>query len=162
MSIRTLSASAVRELFAQHSGAVLLACVTFDHPTMDTPARVVNNAEDITFDGHLYRGLPFELSLPDDVEDRVPNLEIRIDNVERTLIELLRTVVSELPSVVIDIVRVQDGIVTREIGPLSFSLIGHEITVDSVTLTVGHAIDILNEPATQEIFNPGLAPGLFA
>lgn len=162
MTVRNISAGAMRELFAQHSGAAMLACLTFDHPSMTTPARIVNNTENITFNGNTYSALPFELTLPDDIEDKIPSLEIRIDNVERTLVDLLRSVVDDLPAVTVDIVRVQGGTVTREIGPLSLSLMQSEINTDAVTLTVGHAIDILNEPATQEIFNPGMAPGLFA
>lgn len=162
MAVRNLSAAALRELFAQHSGVPMFACVTFTHATLNEPARIINNTESLTYNGNVYTALPFEMTLPDDVEDRVPSLEIRIDNVERTLIELLRTVVDDLPAVQIEIVRVQNGGVHREIGPLSFSLMSHEIDVDTVTLQVGLALDILNEPATQEILNPGLAPGLFA
>lgn len=161
MSVRNISAGAMRELFAQHSGAVMLACLTFDHPTMAAPVRVVNNTQDVTHDGQIYTALPFEVTLPDDIEDRVPSLEITIDNVDRTLVELLRTVVTDLPSVQLEIVRAQDYTTTREIGPLSLSLIGSDINVDTVTLTVGHAIDILGEVATSEIFNPGTAPALF-
>ena len=162
MTVRNISAGAMRELFAEHSGAAMFACLTFDHPTMSAPERVVNNTEDVTYDGQTYTALPFELTLPDDVEDRAPSLEIRIDNVERSLVELLRSVVTDLPSVQLEIVRVQDSTVTLEIGPLSLSLLSSDINVDVVTLTVGHAIDILNEPGTKEIFNPKTAPGLFA
>lgn len=162
MTVRNISAGAMRELFAQHSGAAMFACLTFDHPTMTAPVRVVNNTVDITHNGELYTGLPFEPVLPDDIEDRVPSLEIRIDNVDRQLVEILRTVVTDLPSVLLEIIRVQGGVTTTEIGPLALSLISSDINVDVVTLTVGHAIDILNEPATSEIFNPGTAPGLFS
>lgn len=162
LAVRNLSAAAMRELFAQHSGAAMLMCLTFTHASLSEPIRIVNNTQNVTYNGNVYIALPFEADLPDDVEDRMPSLEVRIDNVERTLVELLRTVVDDLPGVQIDVVRVKNGSVTREIGPLSLSLMSHDINVDTVTLQIGLALDILNEPATQEILNPGLAPGLFA
>lgn len=160
MTVRNLSSGAIRDLFVQNSGAVMLSCVTFNHFELPEPIRVVNNTVAIQFDGHEWIALPFELTLPSDNEDRVPNLEMIIDNIDRTLVELLRSV-SSMPSVRVDIIRVDGATITREIGPLDFSLLSSDIGVDAVTLTIGYAFDILNEPATQDILNPGTAPGLF-
>ncbi|USZ48140.1 DUF1833 family protein [Halomonas sp. DN3] len=160
MAVRSISADTMRELFAQNSGAMMLACVQFTHAQMSEPARIVNNTENIQFNGQTYIGLPFELTLPSDTEERIPTVEMRVDNVDRTLVDLLRSVDSP-PGVRLDIVRVQGGAVTPEIGPLDFVLLNSDIGVDVVTLSIGYAMDILNEPAVAEIFNPGLAPGLF-
>nr|WP_300312729.1 DUF1833 family protein [Halomonas sp.] len=160
MAVRSISAGAVRELFAQHSDAVMLMCLAFSHADMSEPVRIVNNKVAIQFDGHQWIGLPFEPTLPEDTDEKIPNVQIRVDNVDRTLVELLRSV-SSMPSVRMYVVRVQNGTVTREIGPLDLSLLSHDIGIDTITLDIGYAIDLLNEPACQDILNPGTAPGLF-
>lgn len=160
MAVRSISANTMRELLAQNSTAVMLMCVTFTHAEMAEPLRIVNNTVPIQFNGYQWTALPFKPTLPEDTEDRVPNIELVVDNVDLTMVELLRSV-SSPPGVQIDVVNVQGGTVTREIGPLDFSLLSHDIGVDTITLTIGYAIDILNEPAVQDILNPGTAPGLF-
>lgn len=161
MTTRTITADGLRELFAQHSGSVMLALVTFDHSTLPEPVRLVNDTRSLEYGGNTYIALPFELDLPDDVEDKVPSIELKVDNVDRRMVQLLRSV-SDPPDVTIEIVRVSNGMVTGELGPLDFSLLDASITAETVTLQIGYAVDILNEPATQHIFNPGTAPALFA
>lgn len=160
MAVRSISANTMRELLAQHSGSVMLTCVTFTHAEMSEPLRIVNNTVPIQFNGYQWTALPFTMTLPEDTEDRIPNIEMVVDNVDLTMVELLRSV-SSPPGVQVDVVNVQGSTVTREIGPLDFSLLSHDIGVDTITLTIGYAIDILNEPAVQDILNPGTAPGLF-
>lgn len=161
MATRNISAEGLRELFAQHSGSVMLAIATFHHATLPEPIRLVNDTRALEYGDNSYIALPFQLDLPDDVEDKVPNIELKVDNVDRRLVQLLRSV-SDPPDVTIEIVRVSDNAVTGELGPLDFSLLDAKIGAQTVTLQIGYAVDILNEPATQHIFNPGTAPALFA
>lgn len=158
---RTISPAGLRELFAQHSGHVLLTLLTVSHATLPEPLRLVNDRRSLEHDGHTWTALPFELVLPADTEDEIPHVELRIDNVGRVLTELLRTV-AEPVDVELSVVRVApDGSVTPELGPLDFSLLDAQIRTDVITARLGYEIDVLNEPATREIFNPSLAPGLF-
>ena len=159
MTVRNISAEGLRELFAQNSGAVMLTLLTFSHATLPTPIRLVNDRRPLTY-GQSYIALPFEMTLPDDLEERIPNVEVKIDNIGRELVTLLRST-SEIVAVDVEVVRVQNGTVTSELGPLDFSLLDAKITPQTITLSIGYAIDILNEQATKEIFNPGTAPALF-
>lgn len=161
MTVRNISAEGLRELFAQNSGAVMLTLLTFSHATLPTPIRLVNDRRPLTYGGQSYIALPFEMTLPDDLEERIPSVEVKIDNVGRELVTLLRST-SEIVAVDVEVVRVQNGVVTSELGPLDFSLLDAKITPQTITLSIGYAIDILNEQATKEIFNPGTAPALFA
>tara|TARA_A100000171_G_scaffold28305_3_gene26442 strand:+ start:2717 stop:3202 length:486 start_codon:yes stop_codon:yes gene_type:complete len=158
---RAISASGLRELFAQESGHVLLAAVTFDHADLDDPVRLVNDMQSLQHNGTTYLGLPFELTLPPDSEDEIPTLQMKLDNVDRSLVTLLRSVEGP-PAVDVEIVRVDpQGATTSELGPLPFSLLDSRFGATSVTLKIGYLTDVLNEPATREIFNPSVAPGLF-
>lgn len=158
---RAISATGLRELFVQESGHVLLAAVTFDHDDLDDPVRLVNDMRPLQHNGSTYTGLPFEVTLPPDSEDEIPTLQMKLDNVDRLLVTLLRSVEGP-PSVGVEIVRVDpQGTVTSELGPLPFSLLDSQFGATSVTLKIGYLTDVLNEPATREIFNPSLAPGLF-
>ncbi|MFP1683332.1 DUF1833 family protein [Alloalcanivorax sp. C16-1] len=159
--IRPISAAGLRELFARESAHVLLAAVTFDHEMLAEPVRLVNDMQALQHNGQTYMALPFELTLPPDSEDEVPALQLKIDNVDRSLAAILRSV-TDPPSVDVEILRVDEaGTVTSEMGPLSFSLLDASIGAAAVTLKIGYLVDVLNEPATKEIFNPSLAPGLF-
>lgn len=160
MTVRNISAEGVRDLFAQHTDAAIFALVSFSHPDIPGVVRVVNDEVPLTHHGVEYQGLPFNLDLASDTEEHIPSLEMTVDNVERLLVEQLRSVPSPA-DVIIEIVRVKQGQITTELGPLDFQLLDSQINVSTVTLTIGHAVDILNAAATQDIFNPGTAPGLF-
>lgn len=158
---RMISADGLRELFAQNSGHLMLALLTITHAGLPAPVRLVNDRRPLVFGGHEYQPLAFELTLPADTEDQIPHVELRLDNVNRALVELLRSVVEPVP-IALDVVRVApDRTVTLELGPLEFSMLDAALTPSTVTIRLGYEIDILNEQATREIFNPSLAPGLF-
>lgn len=158
---RTISPDALRELFAQHSDHVLLTLLTISHVTLSDPLRLVNDRRNLEYGDHTWTALPFELVLPADTEEEIPYVELRIDNIGRVLTELLRSV-AEPVNVELSVVRVApDGSVTPELGPFDFSLLDAQIRPDVITARLGYEIDVLNEPATREIFNPSLAPGLF-
>lgn len=161
MTVRNISSDGLRELFAQQSGAVMLTLLTFSHATLPEPIRLVNDRRALTYGGQTYTALPFEITLPADLEDQIPSVDVKIDNVGRELVTLLRST-SDVVDVDMEIVRVQGGVVNRELGPLDFSLLDAKITAQTITLSIGYAIDILNTQATSEIFNPGTAPALFS
>lgn len=161
MSIRNISAEGLRDLFDQHTGSAMFALVSFYEPNGTMYARVVNNTENITHNGAEYIGLPFELTLPNSSDEQIPQLTLKVSNVDRTLVELLRGV-EEPPNVAIEVVRVTlAGNVTTELGPMDMSLLSADISAASVSLTIGYQDDILNSPATGDIFNPGTSPALF-
>lgn len=164
---RAISAEGLRELFAQESGHLMLALLTIPHATLPEPIRLVNDRAALEYEGHTYQPLPFELTLPADLEDQIPHIELRIDNIGRALVELLRSQLEPV-EVVVDLVRVAPPAigstareVVREMGPLDFSLLDVQIGPAVITARLGYVIDILNTAATQHIMNPSLAPGLF-
>ena len=159
---RTITADGLRELFAQDSGQPLLPLLTITHDTLPEPIRVVSDRQALTFAGQSYQPFSFELTLPVDTEDETPHVQVTMDNVGRELVRLLRLVLDPV-AFQLDIVRVAPDGVHREMGPLDFSLLAApQISASTITLNLGYVIDVLNMPATQDVMNHGVAPGLFS
>ncbi|MEC8919181.1 MAG: DUF1833 family protein [Pseudomonadota bacterium] len=162
MAVRSISAEGLRDLFAEHTASAMFALVTFYSDDETRYVGVVNNLENVTHNGVEYIGLPFEFELPSNDDEQVPQLTMTIDNVDRALVDLVRSV-TEAPPVIVEIIRVtQGGITATELGPMDFSLLNADITAGSVSLQIGYTNDILNSPATGDIFNPGTAPAMFS
>lgn len=157
---RTISVDGLRELFAQYSSQPMLCLLTISHDSLPEPIRLVNDRRPLEFGGAIYQPFAFELTLPADSEDEIPHVRLTIDNVGRELVRLFRSVLDPVP-VQLDVVRVAPDGVYRELGPLDFSLLNVQIETATITAQLGYAIDVLNMPATQDIMNPALAPGLF-
>ncbi|MDR5859396.1 DUF1833 domain-containing protein [Halomonas eurihalina] len=160
MSIRQISAEGLRDMFAQNTDAAVFALLTFTHPSLSTPERIANNTEAITYDGHEYMGFPFKFTPPAEDEEREAVATARVSNVDRRLAEVLRQI-QGLAGVDIQVVRWKQGAVTREMHIPGMYLMSADIDTETASLQISHAFDILNEPATQDILNPGTAPGLF-
>ena len=160
MSIRQISPEGLHDMFAQNTDAAVFCLLTFTHPNISEPIRLVNNNEALTYDGHEYMGFPFEFTPPAEEEDREAVANVEVSNVDRRLVESLRTIQS-LAGVDIQVVRWKQGAVTREMHIPGMYLMSADINAEKASLQISHAFDILNEPATQEILSPGTAPGLF-
>ena len=160
MSIRQISAEGLRDMFAQNTDAAVFALLTFTHPSLSEPERLVNNTESITYDGQEYTGFPFYFTPPAEEEDREAVATVEVSNVDRRLTEVLRSI-QGLAGVDIQVVRWKQGAVTREMHIPGMYLMSADINAEKASLQISHAFDILNEPATQDILNPGTAPGLY-
>ncbi|WP_275289190.1 DUF1833 family protein [Halomonas elongata] len=160
MSIRQISAEGLRDMFAQHTDAAVFALLTFTHPNLSEPIRLVNNTEAITYDGQLYEGFPFRFTPPAEDEEREAVATVEVSNVDRRLTEALRTIQS-LAGVDIQVVRWKQGTVTREMHIPGMYLMSADINTETASLQISHAFDVLNSPATQDILSPGTSPGLF-
>ncbi|MDL4860817.1 DUF1833 family protein [Halomonas elongata] len=160
MSIRQISAEGLRDMFAQNTDAAMFALLTFTHPTLSEPLRLVNNNEAITYDGQLYEAFPFKFTPPAEDEEREAVATVEVSNVDRRLAEVLRQI-QGLAGVDIQVVRWKAGTVTREMHIPGMYLMSADIGTETASLQISHAFDILNEPATQDILSPGVAPGLF-
>ncbi|KFF50452.1 hypothetical protein GY26_01820 [Gammaproteobacteria bacterium MFB021] len=162
MAVRSISAEGLRDIFAQHTASAIFALVTFYSDDTSRYIGVVNNNGPIVHNGVEYIGLPFQFELPSNDDEQVPQLTMTIDNVDRTLVDLLRGI-TEAPPVTVEVIRVtQAGETATELGPMDFSLLSADTDAAVVVLQIGYTNDILNSPATGEIFNPGTAPALFS
>ena len=103
----TVSDDLLRDAFSQQSDLPLVL-LKIEHADLATDILVANNNENVTSGGDEYVGFPFDIVLPDSVEDAAPRAKLRIDNVSREIVEAIRTI-SSPPSVSIKVVR-QDSL----------------------------------------------------
>ncbi len=113
MSIRQISAEGLRDMFAQNTDAAVFALLTFTHPSLSEPLRLVNNTEAITYDGQSYEAFPFKFTPPAEDEEREAVATVKVSNVDRRLAEVLRQI-QGLAGVDIQVVRWKQDTVTRE------------------------------------------------
>jgi hypothetical protein len=123
---------------------------------------VVNNNENVEVEGNEYIAFPFEITLPDSLEDAPPRARLRIDNVSRELGQAVRSITSPA-TVTIRVVRIEEGTDTLT-GDVELSFPGlrlMNVTIDA--LAVEGALELENlvrEPFPARTFSPAEFPGL--
>ena len=159
MSRATITSVFRQAAYAQETDQVFLVILEINHASLAEPIRVVNNYENITSNGNLYVGCPFDIELPGDFEDALPSVTLTVCNVDRQIVEAVRSVTGP-PTISIAVVLASspDSI---EAGPFVMTL----RTASYNSLIVSGTImpeDVLNEAYPGEYFTPGNFPGLFA
>lgn len=155
---RTVSTTAKAALFAPQTGEAFLILLTLSHADLAVPIRVSSDAVNTTSRGDLFIAYPFDLTLPDDEEQRPPRARLVIDNVDRQIVATIRTLQSA-PTLLIEIIRANDPD-TVEAKFSDFKLF--DITYDSQVITADLTLeDFTAEPYPAATFSPSLFPGLF-
>jgi hypothetical protein len=155
---RTLSTNFKTGAFKQESDAVYLVLLEIDHASLSEPIRVVNNYEDVTSNGNLYSAFPFTINMPDDTDDKMPDVTLAIDNIDRTIVDAIRTLTG--PPVINISVIVASNPDLIEAGPYRMTL--RDSSYDAMMVTGTLAIeDMLNEPYPIDTMNPSQFPNMF-
>ncbi len=155
---RDITLTAKQAIFSQESSEVFLILLTIDHVDLADPIRVVRNTKNIDSRGDTYVGLPFDVDMPEERDDRLGHVTLTIDNVDRKIVTAIRSLTSA-PSVTMEIILASD-LNTLEAGPFPFTL--RDTEWDSLTVTgVLSFEDVLNEPYPGDSFTPATHPGLF-
>jgi hypothetical protein len=82
---RTYSAqykSTLAKVSGEETPRILLQ---INHPALSTPVRVINDTINLTSNGFEYIAFPFEVTLPDDFENKLPKAMLSISNVGKDL-----------------------------------------------------------------------------
>ena len=155
---RQLSSAALRAQHAEETGEVWVLLLEIAHPGLAEPIRVCNDAVDLVSDGHTYVAWPFEIALPEDTDERVPQVQLTIDNISREIVEAVRSLSS--PPVVSLSVVLASSPDHLEYGPMRLEFMSVEYDALTVTATLGLE-PVLSEPIPGDTMTPGLFPGLF-
>ncbi len=156
---RQVSVAALQGALAQETNEVYLVILEVDHPDFGSPLRFVNNDADITSNGDLYTAFPFEIRLPDDVEDKEPIASLRITNVSRELIDEIRSIASP-PSMVVSVI-LESSPNTIEWGPLDLEARGVTYDADNIVFNLAYSA-FTREPFPYWAFDSVRFPGLFS
>ena len=135
-----------------------LVLLKIDHVDIAPPILVVNNNEAITSGGDVYNAFPFEIRLPDNLEDAPPRSRLRIDNVSREIGQALRNMTGVPADVTIEIVR-QDDPDTIELSWPAMRLVN--VRWDFLTVEGDLEFeDLVREPYPFLTFSPAEFPGV--
>lgn len=135
-----------------------LILLTIAHPDLETPIRVSSDSLDTQSRGNDFIAFPFELSLPDDEDNRSPRARLVIDNIDRTVLKTVRQLTSS-PTVLIEIVRAAEpDTVEARFEDFRFVNISYDSRVVEGDLTIE---DFTTEPYPAASFSPSFFPALF-
>ena len=155
---RPLSTAAKNSIYSQETSLAWFIILELDHADLSSPIRVVNNDVDIVSNGDTYSAFPFQVTLPDEREDRPPTVRLVIGNVDLQIVTALLSITSA-PTVDLSVVTSNDYD-TLEVGPLSFNL--KDVSYDSIVVEGNLVFEpILDEPFPANRFIPSSFPGLF-
>ena len=134
-----------------------LELLKIDHADLAAPILVVNNRVDITSGGDVYIGFPFELVLPDSLEDAPPRARLRISNVSREIAQAIRSI-STPADVTIELARQDDPDTIESSWPAARMT---NVRWDFLTVQGDLEFeDLSREPYTALSFSPAEFPGV--
>ena len=154
----SLSLRALQAVLAENTGEVFLECAVLSGGGLASPVRIVNDPVPLVRTEGTFQPLAFELLLPKDDGESLPQLSMAIDNVDQAIAATLRTITG-VPTVRLEIVLASQPN-TIEAGPYTLSLKRWRVNADSVSLQLAYE-NILDEPFPKYQFTPVNSPGLF-
>lgn len=152
------STIATRAMNAQNTGEVFLTLLQLSHPSFGATLRFVNDMADLTSNGHVYVGWPFDLPFPEIGSDNLPILELVIDNVDQSIWNAIKSISTPIDVQISWVLKSSPD--TIEGGPLFLRMRSTEVGLIAVSGSLQFE-DLLNEPYPFESYTPGSAPGLF-
>lgn len=155
---RTLSSGAVRALTAHETEEVFLTLLTIQHIDLDSPIRIVANNQDIVSRGDSYLALGFEITLPQDDGETIPQVQLSIDNVDREITETIRSLTSS-PSITLEVIMASSP---DAVELVIYDMMLDSVTYDDTTITGSLVVeDILNQSFPSSVIDPQQYKGLF-
>lgn len=155
---RNASAELRQAVYAQETAEEFVVLIAIAHPDLETSIRVNSSGKDTISNGETFFAYPFEVVLPDDVDDRPPRAKLRIDNISQEIVLAVRTI-SSAPFVTIQIVMVSSpNTIEAEFPDFLLS----NITYDQLTVEGDLTLEeFIGEPYPARVFSPADFPGLF-
>jgi hypothetical protein len=159
--VRVVSANALRAMLAQETGEVFLVCLTLNHSSFSAPYLLVNDMQQLVRTAGTFQPFAFEVTLPNEQEDQVPQVQVTIDNVDRSILQAVRTIGAERPAMTMEVVLASSPN-TIEAGPFNFSILNINYDVGQIQGTIGFEDDFLNTAFPADTYTPNNSRGLFA
>lgn len=155
---RPVSGAALQAMLSRETDQIFLVCLRLTHSSFAT-IRLVNNTEAITKSDGVYLPFPFQLSLPTDSDDQVPQITVQFDNIDNSIIQKIR-LIDGRPACSFEVVLANTPNVI-EAGPYNFQVLNIQYDASFVSCTLGFEEDILNQAIPKGIYTPTNSPGLF-
>ena len=155
---RPVSLTLRQAVNAQETGEIFIVLLTISHEELEEPLYFSLDAVNTVSRGNPYLALPFNLTPPEESQDRPPAAKLSLDNIDRQLVALLRSISTPL-TVKFEVVLVSapdtveavwDGFELRNVTYNALTIQG-DLTLES----------FLQEPFPAGTFSPAYFPGLF-
>jgi hypothetical protein len=155
---RSTSTTFREAVFSQETSEVFIVLITIDHDDLAAPIRVCSNSVDIVSRGNTYIAYPFEITLPDDSDEKISAGSITIDNVSGEIAKGVRLLQTP-PTVSIEVVLASSPD-TVEASFTNFELIN--VQYDANTIRGNLSIqNFMTEPYPGGIMGPSNFRGIF-
>lgn len=155
---RIVSTAALQAMLSQQTSEVFLAFLKIAHPDIST-IYIVYNTEAIVRTDATYQPYAFQISLPDDVEDQIPQVKVTIDNTDLAINNAIRSLTG-VPTITF-FVALASSPDTIEAGPFVFSLQDIQADTNQITGTLGYEDDVFAQQVPGYTYLPTNSPGLF-
>lgn len=154
---RSLSAIMQTEALAQETDAAFWALLELSHPTLATPLRFCTNNETVPRLDVDWNPAFFEVTLPEESDDKLSKVTLAIENIDRTLLDALRALATPLSVALYVATSADEDLV---VGPFEFTW--RDTQYDAVVIQASlEAEDLLNQRYPRDEFVPSRFPGLF-
>lgn len=155
---RNLSTNTLKALYAPETDEAFIILLTLNHENLSAPIRVCSDALNMTSRGDDFIAFPFELVLPDDMENTPPRARLVIDNVSREIMVALKSVTTAA-NVVMEIVRAAaPDVVEASFPDFKLTNVKYNALTVQGDLTLE---DFTAEPYPATLFTPSNFPALF-
>lgn len=144
---------------ATSAGEPALELVEINQPDLLAPIRFVNDNQDITCNGALYRACAFSLTWPDDKDGSIPQAQITFDNVGREMTDVIEAA-RGLPGAKATLRMVMRSEPDVSQFEITLDLANIHVGQMSISGTLGFS-NMLDVPAVMVRYTPDRAPGIF-
>lgn len=134
-----------------------LILLKIDHADLAEPIFVVNDRKNVTSSGQEYIAFPFEIRLPDSLEDAPPRAQLLIDNVSREIGQAIRDISTAATVTIFVVLRVDPDTIEMQFPTMRLTNIRYDALQVRGDLEFE---DLTREPFPARIFSPAEFPGL--
>lgn len=146
-------------MMAQDTAEVFIPLLRIEHPSLGAPILLAYNTESVVRSDGTYLPYPFQINLPVQSDEEIPQVTLTVDNTDLSVNDKIRTLIGE-PSVTFMVVLASSPD-TVEAGPFAMKLANATATADTITGTLGQEQDIFSQLCPGMQYMPGNSPGLF-
>jgi len=156
---RSVSLTTRQAVYAKETDEVFIILLKIEHDELDAPIQLSSDSVNTIRSGEdPYLAFPFDLSLPIDSPDKMPEATITIDNISREMVSEIRSI-STAPTCTIMVVRASDPDTIEALWS-SFEI--KDIKYNSLVIQGTLSLEnFLQEPYPADVFGPADFPGLF-
>lgn len=149
--------TAIAALTAQETAEIFLVIASV-YVDGEVAFRVVNNTEDITSQGEIYKAFAFDFVMPSTSDSGVKSASFEIDNVDRSIQEVVENAISKEITAEFSIILASNPDIIER-GPLVFILRNFQISPQRIKAELyDFYLHDLNIPGLQ--YTPKNFPGL--